>query len=147
MEAHKARNSLPGQIEEKRRMATHEELTKHMQELRQAIPELIGLLLASSEGSPITHSLSNGTDPDCVAAMAAAASSLGRRISHSMNAGTACDISIQGAKGAIFFYSAGSKAVLAVICQKGSNAGLVRLEARATAKKISDLFQRNKNPG
>ena len=57
-------------------MAKHEELTKHMQELRHAIPELNGLLLASSEGSPIAHSLSNGTDPNGVAAMAAAASSL-----------------------------------------------------------------------
>ncbi len=90
-------------------MAKLEELTKHMQELRQATPELIGLLRASSEGCPIAHSLSNGTDPDSVAAMAAAASSLGRRISDSMNAGTVCDISIQGEKGAIFFYSAGSK--------------------------------------
>ena len=63
-----------------------------------------------------------------------------------MNAGTVCDISIQGEKGAIFFYSAGSRVVLAVICPKGSNTGLIHLEARATAKKISDLFQRKKNP-
>ena len=78
--------------------------------------------------------------------MAAAASSVGRKISDSMNAGTVCDISIQGEKGAIFLYTAGSRVVLAVICPKGSNTGLIHLEARATAKKISDLFQRKKNP-
>ena len=126
-------------------MAKHQELTQHLQELRQAIPELSDLLLASSEGSPIAHSLSNGTDPNSVASMAAA-SSLGRRISDSMNTGTVCDISIQGEKGAIFFYSAGSRAVLAVICPKDSNTRLIHLEASATVKKISDLFQRKENP-
>jgi predicted regulator of Ras-like GTPase activity (Roadblock/LC7/MglB family) len=122
-------------------MAKQEELKKHMQALRNAVPELNGLLLASNEGAPIAHSLSNGTDPNNLAATAAAASRMGGKISESMNAGSMCDISVQGEKGAIFFYPAGSGAVLAVICPKGANTGLIHLEARATARKIRNLFE------
>ena len=66
-------------------MAKGEALKAHIEALRSAIPELKGVLLASNEGLPIAHSLSNGADPNRVAAMAAAASSLGRRISDSMS--------------------------------------------------------------
>ena len=115
-----------------------------MEALHHTLPEVRGLLLASSEGRPIAHSLSSGTNPHDVAAMAAAASSLGRRIGASLNVGNVFDISIHGEDGAIFFYSAGARAVLAVICPRGSNIGLVHLEASATAKRISELFQRER---
>jgi predicted regulator of Ras-like GTPase activity (Roadblock/LC7/MglB family) len=98
------------------------------------------VLLASNEGLPIAHSLSNGSDPNRVAAMAAAASSLGRRISESMSSGTLGEVSIQAEEGALFIYSAGSKAVLAVISPQGGNAGLIHIEARGIAKEIGDLF-------
>ena len=88
------------------------------------------MLLASNEGLPIAHSFSNGADPNRVAAMAAAASSLGRRISDNMSAGTLGEVSIQADEGALFVYSAGNKAVLAVISPQGGNAGLIHLEAR-----------------
>jgi uncharacterized protein len=115
-------------------MAKGEALKAQIEALRSAIPELKGVLLASNEGLPIAHSLSNGADPNRVAAMAAAASSLGRRISDSMSAGTQAD------EGALFVYSAGSKAVLAVLSPQGGNAGLIHLESRSAAKEIGDLF-------
>jgi predicted regulator of Ras-like GTPase activity (Roadblock/LC7/MglB family) len=121
-------------------MAKGEQLKAQIEELRGAIPELKGVLLASNEGLPIAHSLSNGADPNRVAAMAAAASSLGRRISESMSAGTLGEVSIQADEGALFVYSAGNKAVLAVLSPQGGNAGLIHLEARVAAKQIGDLF-------
>src|SRR5271155_5526193 len=121
-------------------MAKGEALKSHIEALRSAIPELKGVLLASNEGLPIAHSLSNGSDPNRVAAMAAAASSLGRRISESMSTGTLGEVSIQSEEGALFVYSAGSKAVLAVLSPQGGNAGLIHLEARTIAKDIADLF-------
>jgi predicted regulator of Ras-like GTPase activity (Roadblock/LC7/MglB family) len=121
-------------------MAKGEALKGHLEALRSAIPELKGVLLASNEGLPIAHSLSNGSDPNRVAAMAAAASSLGRRISESMSSGTLGEVSIQAEEGALFIYSAGSKAVLAVISPQGGNAGLIHIEARGAAKEIGDLF-------
>jgi hypothetical protein len=121
-------------------MAKVEALKSQIESLRNAIPELKGVLLASNEGLPIAHSLSNGADPNRVAAMAAAASSLGRRISDSMSAGTLAEVSVQAEDGALFVYSAGSKAVLAVVSPQGGNAGLIHLEAREAAKQIGELF-------
>lgn len=121
-------------------MAKQEALKNHIEALRNAIPELKGVLLASNEGLPIAHSLSNGSDPNRVAAMAAAASSLGRRISDSMGVGTLGEVVIQAEDGALFVYSAGSKAVLAVLSPQGGNAGLIHLEARTAAHDISELF-------
>ena len=121
-------------------MAKAEALKTHLESLRNAIPELHGVLLASTEGLPIAHSLSNGAEPNRVAAMAAAASTLGRRVSDTMNAGDLGEVSIQAQDGSLFVYAAGTKAVLAVISPQGGNAGLIHLEARAAAKDISQLF-------
>jgi predicted regulator of Ras-like GTPase activity (Roadblock/LC7/MglB family) len=121
-------------------MVKQETLKNHLDGLRASIPELKGVLLASSEGLPVAHSLSNGTDPNRVAAMATAASNLGKRISESMATGGLAEVSIRGDEGALFVYAAGPKAVLAVIGPLDSNAGLIHLEARGTAKEISALF-------
>ncbi len=52
-------------------MVKQEALKNQLETLRNSIPELRGVLLASNEGLPVAHSLSNGTDPNRVAAMAA----------------------------------------------------------------------------
>jgi len=121
-------------------MVKHEALKNHLESLRNSIPELRGVLLASSEGLPVAHSLSNGSDPNRVAAMAAAASTLGKRISESMSTGNLSEVAIRGDDGMLFIYAAGPKAVLAVMGPMGSNAGLIHLEARGTAKEIGELF-------
>jgi predicted regulator of Ras-like GTPase activity (Roadblock/LC7/MglB family) len=121
-------------------MAKHDSLKNHIEALRGAIPELKGVLLASNEGLPIAHSISNGADPNRLAAMAAAASSLGRRITESMSLAALGEVSIQGEEGSFFVYSAGTKAVLAVLGPQGANAGLIHLESRHIAKAIGELF-------
>jgi len=113
---------------------------KSVDNLRTAIPELRGVLVASSEGLPIAYSLSNGVDANRVAAMAAAASSLGRRVSDSLSAGQFEEITVGGHDGQIFLYSAGAKGVLAVIGPAGCNAGLIHLEARGVAREIGEFF-------
>lgn len=121
-------------------MSRIEELQKDVETLRANVPELKGVVLASIEGVPIAHSLSNGADPQRIAAMAAAASSLGKRVSETLNVGALSEISLSGTDGQIFLYSAGIKAVLAVIGPTGSNAGLIHLEARWTAREIGERF-------
>ena len=121
-------------------MAKLDQLQKSVDGLRSAITELRGVLLASTEGLPIAHSLSNGTDPARMAAMAAAATSMGRRVSDTLHAGSFEEISVAGAEGHIFLYSAGTKGVLAVIGPAGCNAGLVHLEARGVAKELGEQF-------
>ncbi len=128
-------------------MAKLEALQKQIEILRSAIPELRGVLVASTEGLPVAHSIAGGADParvaamaDRIAAMAAAASNLGKRISESLSVGGLVEISVTGSEGQIFLYAAGTKGVLAVIAPKGGNAGLIHLEARQIAKDIGDLF-------
>lgn len=121
-------------------MAKGEALKVVLESLRNAIPELKGVLLASNEGLPIAHALTNGADPNRIAAMATAASGLGKRISETMSAGTLGEVSVQAEEGSLFVYSAGTKAVLAVLSPQGGNAGLIHLEARSAAKEIGDLF-------
>ena len=121
-------------------MSKHEALKNHIETLRNAIPDLKGVLLASNEGLPIAHSLSNGADPNRVAAMAAAASTLGRRISDTMNVGALGEVAVRGDEGWLFIYAAGTKAVLAVMAPQAANAGLVHLESRIVAKDIGELF-------
>ena len=75
-------------------MAKGETLKATLEDLRNAIPELKGVLLASNEGLPIAHALTNGTDPNRLAAMAAAASTLGRKISENIGAGNLGEVSV-----------------------------------------------------
>jgi predicted regulator of Ras-like GTPase activity (Roadblock/LC7/MglB family) len=121
-------------------MAKGEALKAALEGLRSSLPELKGVLLASNEGLPIAHALTNGTDPNRLAAMAAAASGLGRKISDNIGAGTLGEVSVQAEEGSLFVYSAGTKAVLAVLSPQGGNAGLIHIESRAAAKEIGDLF-------
>jgi uncharacterized protein len=121
-------------------MAKVEVLKTQLEALKGSIPELKGVLLASNDGLPIAHSFSNGTDPNRVAALAVAASNLGRKISDHLSSGALSEISIQAEEGALFVYSAGVKAILAVVTPQGANAGLIHLEARQVAKEIGELF-------
>lgn len=121
-------------------MAKVEVLKNHLEALKNAIPDLKGVLLASNEGLPIAHSFTNGTDPNRVAALAAAVSTLGRKISENLGSGALGEVSVQAEEGSLFVYSAGTKAILAVVTPQGSNAGLIHLEARSTAKEIGELF-------
>ncbi|MCL4855177.1 MAG: roadblock/LC7 domain-containing protein, partial [Bryobacteraceae bacterium] len=77
-------------------MSKQEQIQRELEVLRAAVPEVRGVLVASTEGLPIAHSFVNGADPQRLAAMSAAASSLGRRISESLNAGSLMDVSVAG---------------------------------------------------
>ncbi len=121
-------------------MAKVETLKNELESLQRAVPDLKGVLLASNEGLPIAHSFANGTDPHRVAALAAAASNLGRRISDNLSTGSLGEISIQSSDGALFVYTAGARAILAVLTAKDANTGLIHLEAREAAKQIGNLF-------
>ncbi len=119
-------------------MASLEAIEKDIENLRATVPDLAGVLLASSDGQPILAHLPPEIDAKRFAAMAAAAASVGRRVSESLNTGPLTEVSLVGSEGQIFLYNAGNKAVLAVIGQVGANTGLIHLEARWAAKEIGD---------
>ena len=128
-------------------MPNLEAFQKNIETLRGAIPELRAVLIGSTEGLPIAHWIAGGADParvaamaDRISAMAAAAMNLGKRVSESISLGALIEISMTGAEGQIFVYSAGTKGP-GGDCAKGRQRRVVHLEARQVAKEVGDLFE------
>jgi predicted regulator of Ras-like GTPase activity (Roadblock/LC7/MglB family) len=121
-------------------MSKQEALTSQIADLCDALPDVHGVLLATSDGLPIAHSLSNGSDPARLSAMAVAAAKLGARVSNAIDTGEVAEVSIRAGKGDLFVYTAGNQVVLAVLSPKNGNAGLINLEARNTASQIAALL-------
>ncbi|GEM45441.1 roadblock/LC7 domain-containing protein [Deinococcus cellulosilyticus] len=120
-------------------MSKQEQLQHIIDHLRSAIPELQGVMVASTDGLPIAYSMA-GTDPTRVAAMAATALGLGKRISETLNAGTLSETSVTGSSAQILIYAAGTKGVLAVVAPSWSSVGLIHLEARDATRKIAEML-------
>lgn len=121
-------------------MSKQEQLQETIERLRTAIPELHGVLVASTDGLPIAYSMT-GTDPTRMAAMAATALGLGKRISETLSAGTLNETSVTGSNAQILIYASGKGGVLAVVAPTWSSVGLIHLEARDTCRKIAELMQ------
>lgn len=120
-------------------MSTALQLQSHLDNLRGALPEVRGALVASIDGMPISHNLAEG-DPNRMAAMVATALSLGKRLIDSFTGGQFQETTVFGQTAQIFVYAAGPKAVLAVTSNGASNIGLLHLEARSVAQKIAQVL-------
>lgn len=121
-------------------MNRSEQLNQIIHGLRQAVADLNGVLIASTDGLSIAQALSSGIDPNRVAAMAATALGVGRRIAETLQAGSFSETSVRGSHGQIFLYAAGDQAILAVIATAEANVGLIHLEARDAARNIANVF-------
>ena len=111
-------------------------LNNTLMTLRGSMPELRGALVATADGLPIAQSFSDATDANRVAAMAATALGLGKRINDTLGAGDLSEMSVSGLDGQVFIYSVGTKGALAVVAPAGVNLGLLHMEARDTAKTV-----------
>ena len=112
-------------------------LNNTLMTLRGSMPELRGALVATADGLPIAQSFSDATDANRVAAMAATALGLGKRINDTLGAGDLSEMSVSGLNGQVFIYSVGAKGALAVVVPAGVNLGLLHMEARDTAKTLA----------
>lgn len=112
-------------------------LNNTLMTLRGSMPELRGALVATADGLPIAQSFSDATDAGRVAAMAATALGLGKRINDTLGAGDLSEMSVSGLDGQVFIYTVGAKGALAVVAPAGVNLGLLHMEARDTAKTLA----------
>jgi uncharacterized protein len=117
-----------------------EALQQSLAALRAAIPEIRGVLIASTDGLPMAQNLSGSEDPNRVAAMAATALGLGKRIADTLSAGALTETTVSGTNGQIFLYAAGGKGVLVVVAAAGANVGLINLEARDAMRTIANIL-------
>lgn len=103
--------------------------------LENAIPSVVGTIVASGDGFVVTDTLS-GSEAEEVAAMVATTTSVSERMSSTLSAGGVTETSIKGENRSIFLYRASEQAVLAVIAEGDANIGMIHLRARETAKAI-----------
>ncbi|WP_027483674.1 roadblock/LC7 domain-containing protein [Deinococcus pimensis] len=120
-------------------MSKQEVLNATLSTLRANLPELKGVLVATADGLPIAQTMSAGTDANRVAAMAATALGLGKRIGDTVGSGVLTEMSVSGTDGMVFFYAAG-RGVLAVVAPAGMNLGLLMMEARDAATAVSSVL-------
>jgi len=120
-------------------MSKQEQLQSVLTKLKSALPELSEIIIASSDGLPIAQ-LGGGEGSSRVAAMAATAHGLGKRIASTSNLGNLLETVIIGSQANFVAYAIGDRAVLALTMPAGSNLGLVRLEAQEIARQLAEIL-------
>lgn len=120
-------------------MSKKEQLQSILDNLKSALPELQEVIVASADGLPIAQ-LGSGETSSRVAAMAATAHGLGKRIATTSNLGDPMETVIIGSQASFIAYAIGDKAVLALTMPAGSNIGLVRLEAQSAAQQLAQVL-------
>lgn len=121
-------------------MTKQERLNAILQNFRNSLPEVRGALIATVDGLPIAQVVDGNTDANRVAAMAATALGLGKRINDTLASGELTELSVSGLNGQVFIYAAGRKGVLAVVTPSQMNLGLLNMEARDAAQDVASVL-------
>lgn len=120
-------------------MSRMEAIQELIRNLKMAVPEILGVMVASQDGLPMAHDFLEAEAPR-IAAMAATSLGLGKRITATLRLGDFQEVVVRGEGGYLVVYEAGEKGVLAVTTPQGANLGLVHLEAREAAKRLKELL-------
>lgn len=94
----------------------------------------------SRDGLSVASVLGQGVDPDRLGAMCAALLGLADTTARELNRGELQQVLIHGSLGFMLITHVGEKAVLAVATKPGTNLGMVFLETKKAAKKISEVL-------
>jgi len=109
--------------------------------LRSTVPDVLGLLVASVDGLPLAHDVGDD-DPAGIAAMAATAAGLGKRLVESFAFSEFAESVVRAERGYFVVYSAGPVAVLAATASARANLGRLHLEARRCAVTIACALEK-----
>jgi predicted regulator of Ras-like GTPase activity (Roadblock/LC7/MglB family) len=120
--------------------AARENVQRAIFELRGAITDVVGAIVASVDGLPMAHDVRDH-DPAGIAAMAATAAGLGKRIVDDFAFGAFAECVVRAEGGYFVVYGVGRVAVLAVMASEGANLGRVHLEARRCVTKIASALE------
>ncbi|MGF1642546.1 MAG: roadblock/LC7 domain-containing protein [Thiotrichales bacterium] len=120
-------------------MSKNDELKRIHTELRENVPDISGVMIASNEGLSISTDFPE-EEAVRVAAVSAAASGLGGRIASNAALGETQEVMVKGRDGLMLIYLAGPRGVLAVRASARGNLGLVRLEASAAAAEVTRIL-------
>lgn len=113
-----------------------------LNDCKNRINDIQGLLLVSREGLPIAASLSTSedTDEDRLSAMTAAALNLAERVVMELDKGNLREMTVKGDAGLVIIIHVGEQAVLTGTTLSEARLGLILLEMKRTAKSISKIL-------
>ncbi|MHA1991972.1 MAG: roadblock/LC7 domain-containing protein [Candidatus Hodarchaeales archaeon] len=113
-----------------------------LDDCKNRISDIQGLLLVSREGLPIAASLSTSedTDEDRLSAMTAAALNLAERVVVELDKGNLREMTVKGDAGLVIIIHVGEQAVLTGTTLSEARLGLILLEMKRTAKSISKIL-------
>ena len=100
-----------------------------------------GAVLVSIDGLPLASALAAHSDEDRVAAMGAAALTMGARIGGELQRGTLEQVLIKGGNGYVILVQAGHDVVLEVISTDEGKLGLLLFEIKRVAREIGQSFR------
>lgn len=122
-------------------MSKQEQMQARLDALTRAIPGMKGSFLCTFDGMPVSQSVNDpGIDSARVAAMAATALGVGRRITETLTTGALRGIQLVAAEGRIFIYMVGGKACLALVAPADTNVGLIELEAADVIGQLATIL-------
>ena len=116
-----------------------EKLTKILEEL-DAIGDVVGSAVISTDGLCIASNIKEGTDVDIFAAMSAAMQGAAETAVSELKQGNLRQIIVDADEGKIITISAGENAILVILAKPDINLGLVLLELGKASGKILDVL-------
>jgi predicted regulator of Ras-like GTPase activity (Roadblock/LC7/MglB family) len=119
-------------------MSKQEDYTAVIQQLRENVPDITGVMIASVDGLSIASDFPEA-EAARVAAMGASAIGLGNRITKTTELGDMFDLMVEGTQELLVIYMAGPGAILAARAPRTANLGLIRLEGPKAAEKVAKL--------
>lgn len=121
-------------------MSKQEDLARVIYDIRRSIPELHGVMVASADGLAVSHDFPDA-EAERIAAMAATALGLGKRMTERTNMGALQETVVRGDHGYLVVYAAGDSAVLVMSGPVNSNLGLMRIEARSASAAVGQIVR------
>ena len=118
-------------------MSRNEQILYVLQGLVGRSQDVEGAMLVTLDGLPLASALPQGADEDRVAAMAAAALSMGARTTAELRRGSLQQVLVKGDSGYIVIISAGTDTVLAAISNGEAKLGMILYEMKIAARDLA----------
>ncbi len=116
------------------------QMVEELKKLQISSPDIQASAVVSVDGLIIASALPGSVEEDRVSAMSAAMLSLGERISIELRRGGLDQVYIRGDNGYVMLTSVGQEAVLTVMASVNAKLGLIFLDIKRTAEKLSELI-------
>ncbi|MFW2405159.1 MAG: roadblock/LC7 domain-containing protein [Gammaproteobacteria bacterium] len=120
-------------------MSRHNDYMALIRQLRENVPDITGVMIASVDGLAIATDFPE-SEAARIAAMGASSIGLGTRISDTTDLGKLTQMMIEGKNELLVIYMAGPGAILALRAPIRANLGLIRLEGPKAAHKAAELI-------